>query len=174
MNTRFNTYDILKIAERVEQKELDFYNNAQQIFHDTALRGVCRDLGFWSKQQQKLWMNKRQALVNQLADNASHQDNNTGLPDPSAMAGLTWFGQRPNSAAKLRGVTNSTTLLQVAAKRGRDLIVFYQGLKAFALDRASVQIIEDIIAKEWQHLEYIDKLTDHEQVHPSVHTMAVA
>ena len=90
------------------------------------------------------------------------------------MAGLTWFGQRPNSPAKLRGLGNPTSLLQAALKRGRDLIVFYQGLKAFALDQASLKTLEEIIAQQWQYLEYIDRLARSQPTEIQQHGMAVA
>lgn len=174
MNLRFNAIDILKIAERVEQKEYEFYNNAQKIFETKELKALCQDLGFWNQQQKKQWLQQRQDLAFLAPYQTTEANHGTGLQDASAMAGLTWFGQRPNSPAKLRGLNKPANLLQAAAKRGRDLIVFYQGLKAFSLDQTSLHALEDIITRQWQYLEYIDRLAQGQTTKTDQHCIAVA
>jgi len=172
MDADFSTYDILKIAESVEQRELDFYSHAYLLFDDPALCETCLDLAYWSSRHKHLWVSQRHALENQVAASATFHA--TGLPDAGAMAGLTWFGQRPNCASKLHGVTDRMTLLKTAAKHGRDLIVFYQGLKAFALDQAAMDMIDAIAAEEWRHLEYVERLANHDHAHTTSHAIAVA
>ena len=174
MKLALTAHDILQIAERVELKVTEFYEGAQHLFQDGALAQACRELAARSQHQRILWGNQCHTFEQQSLSATDLREGENGLMGAAAMAGLTWFGQRRNSPAKLQGITDRRSLLLSAAKRSRDLEGFYRGLNGFALDEASERMIDGTIAVQTEHQQFVAGLCNRQKVFPSVDTKAVA
>jgi hypothetical protein len=64
---------------------------------------------------------------------------------PESMLGLTWLGKSPRPCDMLTGSEKEVHILRDAHRRIRDLATFYEGLKGFAANRASVTMIDRIV-----------------------------
>lgn len=158
MDMRFSTTHILQIAESVEQREIDYYARAAQHIEAEELRDVCRQLAGWSLRHKRAWAQRRQRIA---PDTETSQA--CLLPDPAAMAGLTWFGLRVVPDKRFKSWTCRETVLWEAMQRAKDLVTFYEGLKGFAGDAEALLMIDRILNEEDRHLQYIQWLMNQPQ-----------
>jgi rubrerythrin len=154
MDMRFSTQDTLQVAENVEQREIDFYLRASHGLEDQELKRLCGKLACWSLRHKKIWERKRQGLGPDQYATVEE----TVFSHPGAMAGLTWFGLRASSDARIKNWTCPNILLWEARQRANDLITFYEGLKGFVRDKQALMMVDRILRQEVRHFSYIERL----------------
>ena len=150
METKFNVFEILEIAERVEQRGARFYIQTAKRFRETALQDLYAKLAQGKVKQQKAWARMRKAFSKKTGEFGTYDPDNYVLSHPEVMAGLTWFGTRAGRAKPLTGTEKEDEILRDAIKRENAVIAFYQGLRDFARDPAGAELVDKIIAKENQ------------------------
>ena len=150
METKFNVFEILEIAERVEQRGARFYIQTAKLFREAALQDVYYKLAKGKVKQQKAWARMRKEFSEKTGEFGTYDPDNYVLSHPEVMAGLSWFGTRAGRAKPLMGTEKKEEILRDAINRENAVIAFYQGLKDFARDPAGTDTVDEILAKENQ------------------------
>lgn len=155
METKFNVFEILEIAERIERKGARFYLKATELFEDEERRDAYYALANWKAKHEKIWARMRKRFSEKTGEFGTFDPDNYVLSNPEVMAGLTWFDTKQESLRKLTGRETRREILKDAIKRESEIIVFYQGLKEFARDPASEDIVDKIIKEENRQIKLL-------------------
>ena len=148
METRFNVFEILQIAEQVEHKSAAFYLKAAERFADAGLRDVLYQLAAWKARHEKLWARLRQRFSEKTGEFGTFDPDNYVLSNPQVMSGLAGLGLKQEGADRLTGREDRRQILKLAVRRGGEAVIFYAGLKDFARDPASKDALDRIIRAE--------------------------
>lgn len=160
MDTRFNVFDVLRIAEEVEHKAAGFYLQTARQFVDSQRRSVCYDLASWRVRHQRTWSRIRQAYSEKTGEFGRFDPDNYVSSNPQVMAGLTWFGVDLDSRRRLLGQETEQEILRDALRRANGILIFYRGLKDFACDAASRMMIDNMISEEERHTRLLTQSLD--------------
>ncbi len=155
METRFNVFEILQIAEQIEHKSATFYLKAAELFEDANLRDVLYRLATWKARHEKLWARMRKRSSEKTGEFGTFDPDNYVLSNPQVMSGLTGLGMRPEGGDRLTGKENRQQILKLAVRRANEVIIFYGGLKDFARDPASKDTIDRIIREENRQAQFL-------------------
>lgn len=148
METKFNVFEILQIAEQIEHKGAKFYLKAAELFPDADLRDLLYRLATWKAKHEKLWARLRKRLSEKTGEFGTFDPDDYVLSNPQVMSGLAGCDTKLGEADRLTGKENRRQLLKIALRRANEVIIFYGGLKDFARDPASKGIIDRIISEE--------------------------
>ena len=94
MDTKFNVFEILEIAEKVEQRGAKFYLGAAQLFAQEDLKNCYYGLAERKVKLKNMWTNMRQDFSNRTGEFGTYDPENYVLSNPEVMASLTWAGSR--------------------------------------------------------------------------------
>ncbi len=155
VETRFNVFEILQIAEQVEHKSATFYLKAAELFADADLRDVLYRLAAWKARHEKLWARMRKRFSEKTGEFGTFDPDNYVLSNPQVMSGLTGLGVKQDGAARLTGKENKRQILSLAIRRANEGVIFYGGLKDFARDPASKDAIDQIIRAENRQIQFL-------------------
>jgi rubrerythrin len=158
METKFNVFEVLQIAEQVELKGAKFYLKAVDLFKDSQRRDIYRKLANWKARHAKAWARLRKRFSEKTGEFGTFDPDNYVLSNPGVMAGLTWFDSKQGPLRRLAGSETREEILRDAIRRESEILVFYQGLRDFARDPASKDTVDQIIKQENQHIHLIMKL----------------
>jgi len=159
LETKFNAFEILQIAEKIERKNTEFYVKAAELFDDSERRDICLKLANWPSKHEKIWARMRKRLSDKTGEFGHFDPDNYVLSHPQVMAGLTWFAAKPGSATKLTSHHNKEEILKDAVRRANETIIFYHGLKDFASDPAGQDIIDKLIKEENRYIHLLTEQT---------------
>lgn len=155
METRFNVFEILEIAEKVEHKAAKFYLRAAELFDAPDLRDIYFNLAKWSAKHEKIWARMRKRFSEKTGQFGTFDPDNYVLSNPEVMAGLAMFATKSGSGRWLTGKESREEILKDAIRRTNETIVFYEGLKDFARDPACEDTIDRIIKEENHHIDVL-------------------
>ena len=155
MDTKFNVFEILQIAEQVEHKGAKFYLKAAELFADPRLRDVLYRLAAWKARHEKLWARMRKRFSEKTGEFGTFDPDDYVLSNPQVMSGLTAFGMRPDGADPLTGKEDRRQILKVAIRRANEVVIFYEGLKDFAREPTSKDAIDRIIREENRQIHFL-------------------
>ncbi|OHB67294.1 MAG: hypothetical protein A2Y76_09080 [Planctomycetes bacterium RBG_13_60_9] len=148
METKFNVFEVLQIAEQVEHKGAKFYLMAAERFGDPDLRDILYRLATWRAKHEKIWARMRKRFSEKTGEFGTFDPDDYVLSNPQVMSGLAGFGTKQDVANELTGKENKRQILKDAIRRANEVIIFYRGLKDFARDPASRDTIDRIIGEE--------------------------
>ncbi|MCF7974038.1 MAG: hypothetical protein K9N55_09510 [Phycisphaerae bacterium] len=158
METKFSVFEILEIAEQVDKRGAQFYVKTAELFREQSLQDFYYDLAETKVKQQKLWINMRKEFSEKTGEFGVFDPDNYVLSNPEVMAGLTWFGNRGNARKQLTGQETEAEIIKDSIHRENAVITFFQGLKDFARDPASIDTVDKVIQVEnRQVLALIDR-----------------
>lgn len=158
MDTKFSVFEILEIAEQVDKRGAQFYVKAADLFPDKSLQSFYYNLAETKAKQQKMWIKMRHEFSEKTGEFGVFDPDNYVLSHPEVMAGLSGAGDRGNSRKHLTGQETQEDVLKDSIHRENAVITFFQGLKDFARDPASIDTVEKIIQVEnRQVLSLIDQ-----------------
>jgi rubrerythrin len=156
MTAMFNAIDVFKIAEQIERNGARFYHKAAVIFDDVQISAMFLKLADWEAKHERIFSGMRQQLSEIVRESSTLSDEDT-LPEAKMMAALAVFGIRPDPADELSGKENRVDVLNSAVEKEKDSIVFYNGLKDFAVDGNSRDKIDEIIKEELHHIDILNR-----------------
>ncbi len=162
METRFNVFEILQIAEKIEHNGAKFYLNAAELFDDLEFRNICYKLANWKARHEKILAQRRKRFSEKTGEFGTFDPNNYVLSNPHVMAGLAVFATKPGSLKGPPGRENIKEIFKDAISRAKEAIVFYNGLKGFARDPASNDTIDMIIKEENRHIRLLSEQLEQE------------
>ncbi len=158
MDTKFSVFEILEIAEQVDKRGAHFYVKAADLFCSKTLQTVYYNLAETKVKQQKMWAKMRYEFSEKTGEFGVFDPDNYVLSHPEVMAGLTWVGGRGTSRKHLTGRETQEDVVKDSIHREKDVLTFFQGLKDFARDPASVDTVDKILQVEnRQVLSLIDQ-----------------
>ena len=155
METRFNVFEILQIAEQIEHKNATFYLKAAELFADASLRDVLYRLATWKAKHEKIWARLRKRFSEKTGEFGTFDPDNYVLSNPQVMSGLTGFGGQMDGTDRLTGKEDRRQILQLAVRRANEAVIFYRGLKDFARDPASKDALDQIIREENRQVQFL-------------------
>ena len=155
METKFNVFEILEIAEKIDHNGAIFYLKTAELFEDPELRNIYYLLANWRARHEKILAQRRKRFSEKTGEFGTFDPDNYVLSNPHVMAGLTVFSHKPDSSARPTGGETREQILRDAIRRAEEAIVFYTGLKDFARDPASEETIDKIIKEENRHIRLL-------------------
>ncbi len=157
METRFNVFEILQIAEKIERNAAKFYIRTAEFFDDMELRDECYKLAAWKARHEKILAQRRRRFSEKTGEFGTFDPDNYVLSHPRVMAGLAVFATEPGSLKGPPERQNKQDIFKDAIRRTREAVVFYRGLKDFARDPASQETIDKIIKEEERHIRLLQE-----------------
>ena len=151
MDTKFSVFDVLQIAEKVENRAANFYVKAAGLFVDEAVKDLYYRFAEWKAKQQKAWAQMRREFSEQTGEFGTYDPDNFVQSNPQVMAGLTWMGAGQKSR-HLTGKESKRDVLKDCINRENAVITFYQGLKDFARDQATYDTVDKLVAQENKYI----------------------
>lgn len=155
METKFNVFEILQIAEKIEHNGAKFYLKTAELFDDPELRDTCYKLATWKARHEKILALRRKRFSEKTGEFGTFDPDNYVLSNPHVMAGLAVFATKPGSLKRPLDRENRQEIFKDAIRRSKEAIVFYRGLKNFARDIASKDTIDKIIKEENRHIRLL-------------------
>lgn len=155
MEKKFSVFEILEVAERIENNAARFYLKASELYDDSQLRDIYHKLANWRAKHEKILTQRRKEYSEKTGALGVFDPNDYVLSNPEVMAGLTWLGSKSEPAKRLTGHETKTEILHDAVKRADEAIAFYEGLKDFARDPEGESAIDKIIEDEKQNLRLL-------------------
>lgn len=166
MDTQFNVFEVLQIAEEVERKAAQFFLWAGERSPDAERRNLYYSLAAWRDKRRRAWARIRREYSERTGEFGTFDPDDYVLSNPQVMAGLTSFGTDPSLSGRTGGRGSRAQILHDAIQRTEGVIVFYQGLKAFAGDPDSRMMIDTMIAEEGRHVRLLTRSLDRVQAAP--------
>jgi len=157
METKFNVFEVLEIAEQIEHKGARFYLRTAELFSDADLRDLYYKLANWKAKHEQIWARMKKRFAEKTGEFGTFDPDNYVLSNPEVMAGLTWFGTKQDTPSRLSGRETRTQILRDAIRRANEVIIFYQGLKDFARDPSTEEIIDKIIREEGRQIKLLNE-----------------
>ena len=155
METKFNVFEVLEIAEQVEHKGARFYLKIAELFSDPDLRDLYYKLANWKAKHEKIWARMKKRFAEKTGEFGTFDPDNYVLSNPEDMACLTWFGTKQDVPGRLTGRETKSQILRDSIRRANEVIIFYQGLKDFARGPATEDVIDKIIREEARQIKLL-------------------
>ncbi|UCE47577.1 MAG: ferritin family protein [Phycisphaerales bacterium] len=155
METIFNVFEVLQIAERIEHNGAKFYLKTAERFDDPEVRDTCYKLANWKARHEKILAQRRKRFCEKTGEFGTFDPDNYVLSNPQVMAGLAVFATEPGSLKKPLKLEDRPQIFKDAIRRAKQAIVFYDGLKDFTRDPASKDVIDTIIKEEKRHIRLL-------------------
>lgn len=160
METKFNVFEILQIAEKIDHNGAKFYLKTADLFDDPELRNIYYKLANWRARHEKILAQRRKRFSEKTGEFGTFDPDNYVLSNPHVMADLTVFVHKPDSSARLTGAETKEQIFKDATRRAKEAIIFYAGLKDFARDPASEDTIDKIIKEENRHIRLLTEQSE--------------
>ncbi len=158
MDTKFNVFEVLEIAERLENKGARFYLKIADLFEgDEAsdAKDIVLKLANYKAKHQKVWAKLRKRFAEKTGEFGTFDPTNYVLSNPAVMASLTWFPTKPGASKTLTGKETREEIIRDAIRRSNEVLIFYNGLKDFARDPATEETIDRIIREEHRQIDLL-------------------
>ncbi len=155
METVFNVFEILEIAERIEHNGAKFYLRTAERFEDPEVRDTCYKLANWKARHEKTLIQRRKRFFEETGEFGTFDPDNYVLSNPHVMAGLAVFATEPGSLKGPLRLEDRPKIFKDAIRRAKEAIVFYDGLKDFTRDPSCKETIDAIIKEETRHIRLL-------------------
>ncbi len=155
MDTQFNAFEVLRIAEEVETRAAQFYQYAAERFADEDRRRLCRGLAEWRAEHRDAWRCLRRQYSERTGACGCFDPNNYVLSNPQTMAGLAGFGTARNGYSRITGWETNEQIIQDAIRKSQGIAIFYHGLKDFARGPDSRMMIDSVLSEEDRHIRLL-------------------
>lgn len=155
MEKKFSVFEILEIAERIENNAARFYLKASELYDNPQLRDIYSKLANWRAKHEKILTRRRKEYSEKTGALGIFDPNDYVLSNPEVMAGLTWLGSKSEPSKALTGHETKTEILHDAIIRAEEAMTFYEGLKDFARDPEGERAIDKIIEDEKQNIRLL-------------------
>jgi len=152
METKFNVFEILQIAEQIEHRGAKFYLKTAELFADPERRDMYYKLANWKAKHEKVLAQRRKRFSEKTGQFGTFDPDNYVLSNPHVMAGLTRFGIKRDTLGSFTGRESKEEIIRDAVRRENEVIIFYQGLKDFARDQAPKDAIDKVIKEATRHI----------------------
>ena len=160
METKFNVFEVLQIAEKIEHNGAKFYLQTAELLDDPDVRDTCYKLASWKARHEKILAQRRKRFSEKTGEFGTFDPENYVLSNPQVMASLAAFATKPVSVKGPHEPKEKREIFRDAIRRSKEAVVFYRGLKEFARDPASEETIDTIIKEENRHIQLLTEQLD--------------
>lgn len=160
VETKYNAFEILQIAERIEHNGSEFYRRGAEMVNGDRLRGMFNKLAEWEERHEKLFGQMRKEFGRQMSELEDFEPAIYVRCDPRMIEGLATSVVQPESAHALTGKESARDILERALGLEEDTLVFYDELKEKSRDLSGLYKIGDIIKEEKRHIKVLRRLLE--------------
>ncbi|MCX5638140.1 MAG: ferritin family protein [Planctomycetota bacterium] len=160
METKFNVFETLQIAEQIEHRGAKFYLKTAELFADPERRDIYYKLANWKARHEKVIAQRRKRFSEKTGQFGTFDPDNYVLSNPHVMAGLTGFGIKRDTFRGFTGRESKEEIIRDAIRRENEAIIFYQGLKDFTRDQTTRDTIDKVIKEESRHIRTLTELLE--------------
>ena len=143
----FSIPEIFEIAIQLEKNGEKTYRTAISHNIDESLNKLLQWVADEEQRHARWFSNLRDRIVNEKVDTMIHEMSRTMIDD--------YVGGRSFSLAEVdfAAVDNRDELIEIFIGFEEDTIIFYEMLKAFIKEEASIDQLKQIIAEEEAHIQ---------------------
>ncbi len=155
MTRRISPFEILTMAEQIEQRGADFYRDAAHNTNDERLRALFLQLLDWELDHKKIFARMRQEFLQERESRSNFNPARYMTSDPRklrSMAEAAAPDQPPESIAKM---TEKAQVLQLALGLEKRAIRFYKKLIEGIRNVHAKKRIKAILDEEAKHVDII-------------------
>ncbi len=157
MGIVFNAEEILKIAEKIEENGIVFYQSSASRFDDPASRKLLLELADMEEGHKAIFSKMRENLPEEQRKQTTFDPD--GLLDEYLKAFADGYifpiDLLPEQA--LETCKSLQDVLDFAIQREKDSVVFYLGLKDIVPEALGKDKIDKIIREEMSHITLLSK-----------------
>lgn len=157
MDTQFNVFEVLRIAEEVDHRAAKFYLKAAERFSDPARRNLYYGMAGWRARHKQAWERIRKEYSERTGEFGTFDPDNYVRSNPHVMASLFGFGTGASAPNRPTGYETREQIVHDAIRRSEGVIIFFQGLKEFAGDPESRMMINNMISEEDRHIRLLGR-----------------
>ncbi len=152
---KLGTFDILRVAEQIEQDGIDFYRMAATRFDDDTLHDLFTQLAGWEAKHKEAFVEMRRDLLEQLDmkmrfDEASYMTSN-----PQQLRSLASGAVKGDPEQQLAKISSKVDALELALKRETDTIKFFRSLVGHLRNLPTKKRVKAIIEEEKKHINIL-------------------
>jgi rubrerythrin len=155
MDTQFNIFEVLQIAEEVERKGARFYVKAAEHCEQEELRRVYYSLAGWRTRHQQAWARIRREFSERTGEFGRFNPDDYVGSNPQVMAGLSCFAADSMCCHLPVRCVSHDSILRDAIQRAGHVVVFYRGLKGFTQGSGCRIVIDNMIGEEQRHIRLL-------------------
>jgi len=150
VSEHLNAIEVFEVARQIERDGASFYRRAAERFRDSQIADLLDQLAAWELEHERIFSDMKRAaeqggLAVTPAESAEYK----------AIAALNVFNRELGPAQSLAADVQAADVLNLALKKERDSIHYYQALTRFVVDGRAREQISRIIAEEQRHVEII-------------------
>ncbi len=152
MSYKFNAAEVFKVAIEIEENGKRFYEKAQQVIDDPAVKTLFADLASQEIEHKK----KFEALKAQLP--AGSTASTVWDPENEAekyiklMADGHVFVTSAGVDSQLTGIKDVRGALKLAIEFEKDSVIFFLGLEDLTEGKKDQELINSLVKEEQEHL----------------------
>jgi len=147
----FNAAEVFQVAIDVEENGRKFYEKAQELFEDAAVKEIFKALALDEIKHREVFI-KLKAKLPPEASGATVWDPDDDINRYLAMmAGQAVFKTMEDVNARLKEVKSPADALNLALKAEADSIVYYLTMKDRTEEKQGQNMIDQIIKEELGH-----------------------
>jgi rubrerythrin len=153
MSGELTGYQVLEIAEKMEQNAARFYRKAAGMYKDAKISKLFSELAQWEKRHVEVFAEMKKRLSQQAWAIGQY-----GIERPDALWPQTptaVFPDRVEPARELTGRETKADVLRMALQKEKESIAYYTSLKEFVPDNDDVRAIKDILGEEDRHVRIL-------------------
>ena len=153
MTRELTAFEVLKIAERMEQNAVRFYRKAAGLYHDPALSKLFSELAQWEKRHVQVFAQMKDQFPEQAWEQGSSDPDRVDvsrLDVPPAV-----FDGHSDPGKELTGNETRAEVFNLALKKERYTIGYYTSLTEFALGQENINVIKNILQEERKHVRIL-------------------
>lgn len=152
MNFKLSGFEVLNMAEAIEQDSIDFYRKAARRFDDEERRNMFFILAGWETKHKEVFSAMKRELTNMLDESMSFDFSRVLSASPQRLQGLA--SSAPGSVLRttLSGEESKEDILELAITRERNIVGFYYNLMEVMGEFIDKSKLNDIIKEEQSHI----------------------
>lgn len=155
MTASLGTFDILNMAEQIEQAGIEFYHMAATRFDDDTLRDLFTQLAGWELKHKETFAEMKRDLLEQREMNMIFDEASYVMSNPQQLRALASHAIKGDPEEELSQVSSKVDALELALKRETQAIKFFRGLVDYLRDLPAKKKIKAIIEEEKKHVNIL-------------------
>jgi rubrerythrin len=153
MTRELTAFEVVKIAEQMEQNAVRFYRKAAGMYDDPALGKLFSELAQWEKRHVQVFAEMKDQFPEQVLEQGGldpERVNVSRLDVPPAV-----FDEHSDPAKELTGNETRAEVFNLALTKERYTIGYYTSLTEFALGPENIKVIRSILQEEKKHVRIL-------------------
>lgn len=157
MSIKFNAFEILEIAEQIEENGVKFYSAAADAVSDPNAKELLRNLSNWEVSHTELFSKMKSELPPEAKESTVFDPyDEMGLYLKST-ADTVVFTSKMKPEDMLGPNPTLKSIFQTALDREKDAVIFYSGIRDMVPTQAGRDKVDGVAKEEVSHVAMIQK-----------------